>query len=70
MRVRIKFDADLVIEGKDMKEVCHNWESLPLFTKDAMKCGVEFGEIILIEDAETYDDLSDEYNNVSKHEVL
>ena len=28
-----------------------------------MKFGLEFGEIILIEDAETYDDLSNEYNN-------
>ena len=63
MRVRIKFNADLVIEGKDMKEVRQNWESLPLFTKEAMNCGLEFGEIILIEDAETYDDLTKEYNN-------
>ena len=63
MRVRIKFTADLVIEGKDMKEGRQNWESLPLFTKEAMNCGLEFGEIILIEDAETYDDLTKEYNN-------
>lgn len=63
MRVRIKFDADLVIEGKDMKEVRQNWESLPLFRKEAMECGLEFGEIILIEDADTYEDLTREYNN-------
>lgn len=64
MRIRIKFDADLIIEGKDMKEVHSKWESMPLFSKEAKDCGVEYCETLLIEDAETYDDLTDEYNNV------
>ena len=62
MKVRFKFDADIVIEGKDMKEVRNNWEAFPLFSADAVENGVEFGEVILIEDAETYDDLMTEFN--------
>ena len=62
MRVRFKFDADIVIEGDNMTEVRENWEQLPLFTQNAVDCGVEFGEIILIEDADTYEDLVHEFN--------
>jgi len=62
MRVRFKFDADIVIEGDNMTEVRENWEQLPLFTQNAVDCGVEFGEIILIEDADTYEDLTHEFN--------
>jgi len=63
MRVRIKFDADIVIEGSDMADVKTNWYNLPLFTQAAVDCGVEFGEVILVEDSETYDDLMTEFNN-------
>lgn len=62
MRVRIKFDADIVIEGNNMTEVRENWEQLPLFTQNAIDCGVEFGEIFLIEDADTYEDLAREFD--------
>jgi hypothetical protein len=62
MRVRIKFDADIVIEGNDMTEVRENWEQLPLFTQNAIDCGVEFGEILLIENADTYKDLVREFD--------
>lgn len=61
-RVRIKFDADIVIEGEDMAEVVSNWLNLPLFTNEAVEHGVEFGEVFLVEDAETYDDLMGEFN--------
>lgn len=62
MRVRFKFDADIVIEGKNMEEVRRKWLYFPLFSTEAINEGVEFGEIFLIEDADTYDDLMGEYN--------
>lgn len=62
MKVRIKFDADIVIEGKDMSEIRSKWESLPLFTEEAEDNSVEFGEVILVEDAETYEDLMDDFH--------
>ena len=63
MQVRIKFEADLIITACDMEEVKRKFQILPLFTKEAMDCGIEYIDTILIEDSETYEDLSEEYNN-------
>lgn len=57
MVVRIKFSADLYIEGDTIEEVREKWDALPLFTEDAEKCGVEYSETLLVEDADTYEDL-------------
>lgn len=63
MEVRIKFNADIYIEGETMQEVREKFESMPLFSVDALDCGVEFSEIQLVEDAETYDDKRKEYDH-------
>lgn len=63
MEVRIKFDADIVITGDTMEQVKSKFENMPLWSEEAKACGVEFSEIQLIEDAETYNDLQEEYNN-------
>lgn len=57
MEVRFKFSADLVISGDSIAEIKEKWETMPLFSQDAEKCGVEYCETALIEDAETYEDL-------------
>ena len=57
MKVRIKFDADIVLDGDNMKEIKSKWLSLPLFSNEALKHSVEFGEIILVDDCDTYEDL-------------
>ncbi len=62
MEVRIKFDADIIITGDNMQEVRSKFESMPLWSEDAKECGVEFSEIQLVEDAETYNDLRHEYD--------
>ena len=61
MEVRIKFSADLVIEGDTLDEVRQKWEAMPLFSEDANECGVEFCETLLIEDADTYESLDNEF---------
>lgn len=62
MRVRIKFSADIYIEGKDMSEVRDRFESIPLFSSDALLNGyAEFNELLLVEDAYTNKDLMEEY---------
>ena len=63
MEVRIKFDADLVITGDNMAEVREKFESMELWSQEAKDCGVEFSEIELVEDAETYDDKRKEYDH-------
>ena len=63
MVVRFKFSADVYISGKDMAEIKQKFEDMPLFSADALEDGsAEFSELLLVEDAETYDDLMDEYN--------
>ena len=64
MKVRIKFDADIVIEGDNMNEIKSKWLSLPLFSEEAINLSLEFGEVILVEDGDTYDDLMTAFNNV------
>jgi hypothetical protein len=63
MDVRIKFDADLIISGETMQEVRSKFESMQLFSQEAKDSGVEFSEIQLVEDSETYDDLRHEYDH-------
>lgn len=63
MEVRIKFNADIYIEGETMQEVREKFESMELWSQEAKDCGVEFSEIQLVEDAETYDDKRKEYDH-------
>ena len=60
MEVRFKFSADLVIDGESLDQIRQKWENLPLFSQEAQNCGIEFCETMLIEDSETYKDLSNE----------
>lgn len=64
VKVRIKFSADLVVEAETLAEAKEKWEFMPLFTDEAKECGVDFGETLLIEDAETYEDIENEWNEV------
>lgn len=61
VKVRVKFSADLVIEAESIEEARKEWENLPLWSEDAKKCGVEFSETLLIEDADTYEDINDKW---------
>ena len=63
MKVAFKFDAYLYLEGENMAEIREKFESMPLFSADALKEGhAEFCELLLVEDAETNKDLMDEYD--------
>lgn len=64
VKVRIKFSADIVIEGETLSDVKENWERMPLWSKEALDSGVDFCEELLIEDAETYEDIENEWNEV------
>jgi hypothetical protein len=64
MKVRFKFSADLYIEGNDMNEVKNKFESLQLFSNEAdIEGHADFCELLLVEDADSYDDLMSEYLN-------
>ena len=64
MEVRIKFSADVYIKGETLAEIRNKFEEMPLFSADALEEGcAEYSETLLIEDAETYKELSDEWNS-------
>jgi hypothetical protein len=63
MEVRIKFSADIYIEGESMQDVREKFESMELWSQEAKDCHVEFSEIQLIEDADTYKDLRHDYDH-------
>jgi hypothetical protein len=67
--VRIKFSADIYIDGKTMEEIREKFESLPLWSDQAKVCSAECSEILLVEDAETYEDKRHEYDHAyDKHD--
>lgn len=61
VRVRIKFSADLVVEADSLEQANDKWMAMPLFSPEALDCGAEFSETLLVEDADTYNDISEEW---------
>jgi len=58
VRVRVKFSADLIVEGETIEQAQEKWLTMPLFSEEAKDCGVEYSETLLVEDAETYEDIN------------
>jgi hypothetical protein len=58
VRVRIKFSADLVVEAETLEQAQEKWLTMPLFSEEAKECGVEYSETLLVEDAETYEEIN------------
>jgi len=63
MEVRITFRSEIFLEGKDMKEIVSKWEYMELFSKEANEAYASEIEVVSVEDAETYDDLMDEFDD-------
>ena len=63
MEVRITFRSEIFLEGKDMKEIVSKWEDMELFSKEANEAYASEIEVVSVEDAETYDDLMDEFDD-------
>lgn len=61
MQVRIKFSADVVITSCDVQEARRKWESMPLWSEEMKNAGAEFSEVLLIEDADTCEDLKSDF---------
>lgn len=64
MVARIKFSADIYIEGDNIKDIRDKWIGTPLFSKEALECNAQFSELLLVEDDNTYKDLLDEFHSV------
>ena len=63
MVVRIKFSAEIYVGGDNMAEIKEKFEEVPLFSIDAIdKYGADFSEVMLVEDADTFKDLKNEFD--------
>lgn len=60
MEVRIKFNASVVIKGKNLSDIRSKWENLSLWSEEAQKCSAEFCEVELVDD-ENYNDLTSKF---------
>ena len=58
VRIRVKFSADLIVEGETIEQAQEKWLTMPLFSEEAKDCGVEYSETLLVEDAETYEEIN------------
>ena len=64
MEVRITFRSEVFIKGDNMKEIKEKFEELPLYSADALEdASADFCEVVSVEDAETHEDLENEFYN-------
>ena len=61
MEVRIKFSADVTLTGETLEKIKDKWINMNLFSDEANDNGVSFNEHLLIEDANTGEDVSYEF---------
>lgn len=61
MEVRITYRSEVYIKGDSLKEIKEKWDALNLTSQEGNS---EFVELCSVEDAETYEDLEEEFNNL------
>ncbi len=64
MTARITFRSEIFIEDKNLKEIRDKFETLPFYDidfKDDKVYDYGYCECISVEDADTYNDIMDEY---------
>lgn len=62
MKVRIRFAAEVFVEGENIKEVSEKWHALPIFTDEAVEeNGADFVEVESVEDSDTYEQIEEVY---------
>jgi hypothetical protein len=61
MEVRITYRSEVYIKGDSLEEIKDKWEALNLTSQEGNS---NFVELCSVEDAETYEDLENEFNNL------
>lgn len=64
MGVRITFRSEIYFEGKDLADIANQWEQIELFSSDANNARACEIELVSVEDADTYEDLKSEFNQI------
>ena len=61
MKVTIIFEAQVIVEGKNAKEIREKWEDMELFADEAKEHNAEYRDTIAVEDENGKEfDLDDE----------
>lgn len=60
MEVKIKFTAEIFIDGDNVEEIERNWLNLHLWHNDATHCGVHYCGALSVIDTRTNKDVSEE----------
>lgn len=55
MEARITFSASVIIDGNSIDEINEKWVNMDLFSKEAKSNYAEFGDVLEVVDADTYD---------------
>ena len=62
MKIKVNFRSGVFLEGDTIKDIQEQWDNLPLFSADALEeHHAYFIEILTIEDADTHEDLTNEF---------
>lgn len=65
MKVRIRFSSEIYIEGKDIADISDKWGAIELFSDEAKRHSADYIEIESVEDADTYADVTDEWDEAN-----
>lgn len=62
MEVRVRFQADVYIEGDTLEEIKEKWEEMPIFCADALEdYGADISETISAMNTENWEDCTKEF---------
>ena len=61
MVARICFRSEIYVEGETMDEIRSKWYNVDLFAGEAANMGASFLDVEVVEDGETYDDLTSDF---------
>lgn len=62
MKVRIRFVAEVFVEGNSVEEIAEKWHEMPIFASEAVEdYDADFVEVESVEDVDTYEQIEEVY---------
>ncbi len=61
MKIRLTYRVEAFIEGDDMTDIKNKWHKQMPVPDDTEDIGFDFVEMVSIEDADTYEDMTNEW---------
>lgn len=62
MKVRIRFAAEVFVEGNSVEEIAEKWHEMAIFTDEAVEdYDADFVEIESVENSDTYEPIEEIY---------